>query len=108
MNTIEQFRILIAILDKDPEFETLSAERPATGSQLESKYQKLLHYLEERLGMDPLSEVPRRPLLSIPRLYRRLMHYGEVLHPVARCESRKASGIHKMAAEVIIHFTSQL
>lgn len=95
---------IILILENDEEFDELVSSPVRNGYELNSKYAKLRAYLEERLGGNPLQEIPRAELAAIPRIYRRLLKYGEVIHPVPRCESRRISALPAMIAEVLIHF----
>ena len=95
---------LLNILERDQEFESMVSVPIHSTSAAESKYSKLREYLEYRLGMNPLHEIPRELLLDLPRIYRRLLRYGEIMHPVPRHECRKVSAIPAMTAEVLIHF----
>ena len=96
---------LILLLENEPEFDEIVSAPVRNGYDLSSKYARLRAYLEERFGGNPLQEIPRAELAAVPRLYRRLLKYGEILHPIPRCESRRISAIPAMTAEVIIHFT---
>ena len=95
---------LLNILERDQEFEDVVSAPVYSEYSAESKYSKLREYLEYRLGMNPLQEVPRELLLELPRIYRRLNKYGEIMHPVPKHECRKVSAIPAMTAEVLIHF----
>ena len=95
---------IILILENDAEFEEIISEPVRDGHELNAKYAKLRAYLEERLGGNPLQEIPREAVSAVPKLYRHLLKYGEVIRPIPRCESRKISAIPAMVAEVLIDF----